>query len=141
MFPQSRLEQDIVLLAVGGGDVADGKATGELVGAYTQLVKSLKEEFGCAKIVVSSVLPKRDSIDSVINCLIKKFNDALYEALSDDVKYVDTWDRFVDRQGVVDELFQTEENEPEDDTHISEAGKGVLGGMWRLAISQALKHG
>ena len=133
---QIRDSQDLLMLNVGGVEFSSDspKPAEKIAAEYISVIKGLNELYLNAKVIVNSILPRRQSLDSVINTNIQKVNVVLSSECSKmpGVVMIDTWSSFCDEKTVIPDLF-LEESE-KDDVHISIGGKFVLGQLWADSI-------
>ena len=59
--------------------------------------------------------------------------------INPNVSFISTWNSLTYEGRVIPGMYQAEMHK--DDVHLSSMGRGVLGGIWRSAISQSLNDG
>ena len=125
---------DAVLIHAGINNISETETPSNTMDQYKELITTIKEQNRGAKIIVSSVLPKKSDKHSArsIEELNSKLNNMC--VASEQMLFMDNTPRFTNGSRTIVNLY-------EDETHLSTRGAAVLAKNIMDAVNTSLKTG
>ena len=125
---------DAILLHIGINNISDSETPSDIIGKYENLISSVKKINKTAKIIISSIIPKKSETE--VSQPISEVNRTLKSMCDNDATlyFLDNTPRFTSRNTTNTSLFTNE-------VHLSSKGAAYFASNIMAAINSCLKTG